>query len=65
MSISLDGDPPEGIEATPTHADMPANGKATVSVKALEGAKSAVLKFRVFPTGESIAIRVDIQQPAP
>jgi hypothetical protein len=60
MGVSLYGDPPAGIEVTPARADMQQNGKATLTVKALAGAKSAVLKFQVFPTGEFIAIKVVI-----
>jgi hypothetical protein len=60
MSVSLYGAPPEGFEVTPTKADLQPNGKATVAVKALEGAKSAVLNFQVFPTGEVISVKVDI-----
>ena len=60
MSVSLYGGPPAGIEVTPAHADLQQNGKATLTVKALEGAISAVLNFQVAPTGEFIAIKVDI-----
>ena len=60
MTVSLSGDAPAGIEVTPAHFDLPPNGKAAATVKALEGAKSAVLHFQVAPTGEFIAIKVDI-----
>jgi hypothetical protein len=60
MSVSLYGTPPEGFEVTPTKADLQPNGKATLTVKALEGATSAVLNFQVFPSGEIISVRVDI-----
>lgn len=59
MSFTLDSTPP-GFEVTPTHADLQANGKATVTVKALDGAKAAALNFRVMPTGEVIVVKVDI-----
>jgi hypothetical protein len=61
MSISLYGVTPQGFEVTPTHADLERNGKATVTVKALEGANPAVLNFQVMPTAEVIAIKVEIQ----
>jgi hypothetical protein len=61
MSVALSGSPPAGIEVTPTNAALQQNGKATVTVKALEGAKSAVLNFQVSPTGEIIAVKVEIQ----
>jgi hypothetical protein len=60
MSVSLYGDAPADLEVKPARADLPQNGKATVTVKALEGAKSVVLNFQVAPTGEFIAIKVDI-----
>lgn len=59
MSVSVYGGPPT-IEVTPARADLPQNGKATVTVKALEGAESVVLNFQVAPTGEFIAIKVVI-----
>jgi hypothetical protein len=60
MSVTLYGPPPEGLEVTPTHADLQQKGQATLTVKALEGAKPAVLNFQVSPTGEVIAIKIDI-----
>jgi hypothetical protein len=60
MSFWLDS-APAGFEIAPTHADLQANGKATVTVKALDGAKPAALNFRVYPTGETIAVKVVIQ----
>lgn len=59
MSVSLDSSPP-GFEISPSRADMQANGKATITVKALDGAKPAALNFRVLPTGEIIALKIDI-----
>jgi len=59
MSVALEGKPP-GLEVTPDHADLKQNGKAALTVKALEGAETAVLNFRVSPTGEIIAVKVNI-----
>ncbi|HUP04816.1 MAG TPA: hypothetical protein VMU19_12555 [Bryobacteraceae bacterium] len=61
MSFTLDVPPPAGYEVSPAHADMKENSKTTVTVKALEGAKPAVLNFRVSPTGEVVSVKVDIQ----
>jgi len=61
MSFALHGAPPDGFEITPAHADLQQNAKATVTVKALDNAKSAVLNFEIMPTGEAIAIKVEIQ----
>jgi hypothetical protein len=60
MSVSLSGVPPDGFQVTPTHADMQKDGKATITVKALEGAKAVALHFQVMPTGEDIAVQVSI-----
>jgi hypothetical protein len=60
MGVTLSGDPPQGFEVTPTHADLQQSGKAAITVKALEGAKSATLNFQVFPTSEVISVTVAI-----
>jgi hypothetical protein len=60
MSISLHGAAPEGIEVTPTHADMEQNAKAAITVKVHEGAPSAILVFQVMPTQEAISVKVDV-----
>jgi hypothetical protein len=60
MSVALEGKP-EGLEVTPERADLQQNGKASLTVKALDGAKTAVLSFRVNPTGEIIAVKVNIR----
>jgi len=59
MSVALEGRP-AGLEVTPERADLQQNGKAALTVKALEGARTAVLNFRVNPTGETIAVKVEI-----
>ena len=58
MSVTLNGPAPEGIEVTPTHADLPQNGKAAITVKIHDGAPSALLVFQVMPTQEAISVKI-------
>jgi hypothetical protein len=58
MSVTLNGGAPEGIEVTPTHADLPQTGKAAITVKLHDGASSAILVFQVMPTQEAISVKV-------
>lgn len=59
MSVALEGKP-QGLEVTPERADLKPGGKAALTVKAIEGARTLVLNFRVGPTGEIIPVKVNI-----
>jgi hypothetical protein len=62
MSVALyGGAAPEGIEVTPTHADLQQNGKAAITVKIHDGAPSTVLLFQVMPTQEAISVKVVVR----
>jgi hypothetical protein len=61
MSVALYGAAPQGIEVTPTHADLPQTGKAAITVKVHDGAPSATLVFQVMPTQEAISVKVAVR----
>lgn len=60
MSITLEGKL-SGIEVAPEKADLKEGGTVTLTVKRLQDAQAGNLVFRVFPTGEAIAVKIELR----
>ncbi len=52
---------PEGVEVSPVSAQMARDGKATFTVKALSGAQTGVLTFRIEPTQELLEVKIAVK----
>lgn len=61
VSLALTGKP-GGFEIAPENLEIPANGKASISIKASAEAGNSAIVMRVIQTGEQLPVKVQVQR---